>query len=86
MLTKHVIGGPGYESREWGYGNVVNGLAFYDLYADPREEYPWTKDTPVQFWRRFPLTKLVADHVKSFAAEPPIKPGTPDPYVPGKKK
>lgn len=84
MLTKHVIGGPGYESREWGYGNVVNGLAFYDLYADPREAYPWTKDTPVQFWRRFPLTKLVADHAKSLAAEPPIKPGTQDPYVPPK--
>ena len=86
LLTKHVIGGHGYEGREWGYGNTVDGLAFYDLYADPKEQYPWTKDTPVQFWRRFPLTKVIADHLKSLAEEPPIKPGTPDPYVPAKRK
>ena len=82
VLTKHVIGGAGYEQREWGYGNVVDGLTFYNLYLDPKEEYPWTKDSVAHFWWRFPLFKLIAEHGRSLADEPPIKPGTPDPYIP----
>jgi arylsulfatase len=85
VLIKQISGGAGYGEREWGYGNVVNGLAFYDLYLDPKEQYPWTKDTPHKFWMRFKLFELIDEHLKSLQAEPPIKPGTPDPYIPQKK-
>jgi arylsulfatase len=58
---------------------------FYNLYSDPKEEYPLTKATAGHFWVRWPMAEqLLAPHLESLAQEPPIKPGTPDPYEPPK--
>jgi arylsulfatase len=58
---------------------------FYNLYNDPKEMYPLTKSTAGHFWVRWPAGELLQAHAKSFLEEPPIKPGTPDPYKPLKK-
>ena len=59
---------------------------FYNLYADPKEEYPITKATAGHLWVRWPVAEILTAHAKSLAKEPPIKPGTPDPYVPKKSQ
>ena len=56
---------------------------FYNLLLDPKEEYP-VLNAPPNFWVRYPAGQVLVDHAKSLALEPPIPPGTPDPYVPGK--
>jgi arylsulfatase len=58
---------------------------FYNLYDDPKEMYPVTKATAGHFWVRWPMGELLKAHGASFAKESPIKPGTPDPYVPQKQ-
>jgi arylsulfatase len=58
---------------------------FYNLYDDPKEMYPITKATAGHFWVRWPMGELLKAHGASFAKESPIKPGTPDPYVPQKQ-
>jgi len=57
---------------------------FYNLHLDPREEHA-IPITPPNFWVRYPAGQVLADHLESLAEEPPIKPGTPDPYVPQSK-
>jgi arylsulfatase len=58
---------------------------FYNLYSDPKEEYPLTKATAGHLWVRWPMAEqLLAPHLEALAQEPPIKPGTPDPYKPSK--
>jgi arylsulfatase len=59
---------------------------FYNLYADPKEEYPLTKATAGHFWTRWPMGAILTEHANSLNKEPPIKPGTPDPYVPKKSQ
>jgi arylsulfatase len=70
-----------------GTGKIVqHGVPFfYNLYNDPKEEYPLTMKTPEYFWVRWPCAKIMGEHLTSLAQEPPIKPGTPDPYMPGNK-
>jgi len=53
----------------------------YNLLLDPKEEYP-SLYTPPNLWVRYPAGQVLVDHEQSFKAEPPIPPGTPDPYVP----
>lgn len=54
---------------------------FFNLYLDPTEEHALSYE--VQYlWVRFPAGKILTDHLGSFQKYPPIKPGTPDPYVP----
>jgi arylsulfatase len=55
---------------------------FFNLYDDPKEEYPITNDTPRYLWVRWPISQVLNAHQASFAKEPPIAPGTPDPYLP----
>jgi arylsulfatase len=55
---------------------------FYNLYSDPKEEYPLTSATAGHFWVRWPMGVVLTDHMTSLAQEPPIPPGTPDPYSP----
>jgi arylsulfatase A-like enzyme len=55
---------------------------FYNLYNDPKEEYPLTRATAGHFWVRWPMGAVLTDHMASLAQEPPIQPGTPDPYSP----
>jgi arylsulfatase len=51
---------------------------FYNLLLDPKEE-------PPNFWVRYPAGQVLVEHAQSLQLEPPIKPGTPDPYVPGRR-
>jgi hypothetical protein len=51
----------------------------YNLEWDPREEHQ--VDFP-HAWVLHPMAAAVAAFLKSLAAEPPIKTGTPDPYEP----
>jgi arylsulfatase len=55
---------------------------FFNLYNDPKEEYPLTKATAGHFWVRWPMAELLKEHGASLQTEPPIPPGTPDPYKP----
>jgi arylsulfatase len=56
---------------------------FYNLIVDPREERALNYMAE-NAWVRFPVFQILTDHLKSLKKEPPIKPGTPDPYVPPK--
>jgi arylsulfatase len=58
---------------------------FFNLYNDPKEEYPLTRATAGHFWVRWPMAELLKAHFTSLGKEPPIKSGTPDPYMPSKK-
>jgi len=72
---------------ERGAGQAVKVFpipAFYNLHLDPREEHP-TLNAPPNFWVRYPASQVLVEHAKSLRAEPPIKPGTPDPYSPPKR-
>lgn len=55
---------------------------FFNLYSDPKEEYPLTKATAGHFWVRWPMGELLTQHSESLKKEPPIQAGTPDPYAP----
>ena len=55
---------------------------FYNLLIDPKEEHPAAPHVRENFWVRFPAGKVLTDHAVSLQKEPPIRPGTPDPYVP----
>jgi len=59
---------------------------FFNLYNDPKEEYPLTKATAGHFWVRWPMAELLKAHLASLKHEPPIISGTPDPYTPPKKQ
>ena len=54
---------------------------FYNLLLDPREENP-VLYAPPNFWVRYPAGEVLVNHGKSMQQEPPIPPGTPDPYKP----
>ena len=80
MLTK------AYEDASGLNPKLSYGLpAFYNLYKDPEEKHPWVPENAGHFWVRWPMAKIMGEHLKSLQEEPPIKPGTPDPYVPAKK-
>jgi len=57
---------------------------FYNLYVDPKEEYPLTDETIQHLWVRWPAGQVLTDHLTSLKEEPPVPPGTPDPYRPGR--
>ena len=55
---------------------------FYNLLQDPKEERP-TRLVPDNLWVRYPASQVLIDHAATLRAEPPIHPGTRDPYTPG---
>ena len=55
---------------------------FYNLLVDQKEEHPAAPNVPENLWVRFPASKVLVNHAASLKKEPPIRPGTPDPYVP----
>ena len=55
----------------------------YDLHVDPKEAQPLNSQWYHNGWIRWPAGQYLVDHVASLRAEPPIRPGTPDPYQPG---
>jgi arylsulfatase len=59
------------------------GPHFFDLHTDPKEEHPmdrWEENA----WVRWAAAKVLTDHAATMKKEPPIRPGTPDPYVPAR--
>lgn len=54
----------------------------FDLYQDPKEENPIGPHWAKMGWMRYPIIDYMLKHMASLQEEPPIKPGTPDPYTP----
>jgi arylsulfatase len=78
MMFKEVERGTD-EKKTWDFPR------FYNLYNDPKEEYPLTKATAGHFWTRWPMAELLKAHIASLGKEPAIRPGTLDPYKPTKR-
>ncbi len=62
----------------------LNMPHLYNLIEDPKELYPLDKIDASASWVFPVVLKKVVEFQKTLAAEPPIRLGTPDPYVPGK--
>jgi arylsulfatase len=77
MMFKELEGGKGTGGKI-----TYDFPRFFNLYNDPKEEYPLTKATAGHFWVRWPMGEVLKAHAKSLAEEPPIRPGMPDPYLP----
>jgi arylsulfatase len=60
----------------------LNMPHLYNLIEDPKENYPVDKIDASASWVFPVVLKKVLEFQKSLAVEPPIKLGTPDPYVP----
>ena len=62
----------------------------YNLLTDPKEQYDLVKfggkDGEDNFWVMPAIMKLVGEHQRSLAEEPPIPLGTPDPYRPSHER
>ena len=74
---------------EHQFGEFVNpGMPrLYHLLRDPKEQYDLIHYGGVDgFWVMPAIMERVAAHQKTLMKEPPIKLGTPDPYVPVGKK
>ncbi len=54
---------------------------FYNLHLDPKEAMPMQR-AEENLWVRYPASEVLLEHMRSLKLEPPIKPGTPDPYTP----
>jgi arylsulfatase A-like enzyme len=68
-----------------GFGQPVQQYSFplwFDLHTDPKEENALDPRFVENLWLKWPTGQALADHRASLAKEPPIRPGTPDPYVP----
>ena len=69
--------------RDWWSPATKLGVPkIYDLYNDPKEEYPASL-TP-NAWVVGSMMKIVSEFEASFKTFPLIMPGTPDPYRPPK--
>ena len=76
MMTKEV-------SQGAGVGVKINSVPqFYDLHTDPKEMFPMDARILEDLWVRFPMSEILKEHLSSLKKEPPIPPGTPDPYRP----
>lgn len=62
----------------------LNMPQMFNLIQDPKELYPLDKVDVAEAWFMAPVSKRVVELQKSLVVEPPIRLGTPDPYVPGK--
>jgi arylsulfatase len=77
MMSKEIDKAFADPTREYGVPLI------YDLHTDPREETPLHSQWYYVGWIRWPAGEHLVRHIASFQQEPPIRPGTPDPYVPG---
>jgi len=71
-----------YEAEHdwWSAPTKLGVPKIYDLYSDPKEQYPGTL-TP-NAWVGGPMMKIVSEFEASLKKFPPIAPGTLDPYTP----
>ncbi len=76
MMTKETNAGFGEPLRQYGFP------VWYDLHTDPKEEHPLDPQFVENLWVRWPAGQALVDHRASLKKEPPIPPGTPDPYRP----
>jgi arylsulfatase A-like enzyme len=76
MMNKELDTGTGVV-KQWSIPR------FFNLYLDPKEEHALSYEVEYT-WVRYPAGKILVEHLASFQKYPPIKPGTPDPYVPPK--
>ena len=77
MMVKEVTTVAGDPVRSYGVP------LFYNLLLDPKEEHP-VLYAPPNVWVRYPAGQVLVEHAKSLHKEPPIRPGTPDPYQPSR--
>jgi arylsulfatase len=86
-----------YKWRDWkmhfiqldsmfGAPAKLNMPHLHNLISDPKELYPVDKVDVSASWVFPVVLKKVIEFKKTLMAEPPIRLGTPDPYVPAKKK
>lgn len=69
------------EERDWWAPATKLGVPkIFDLYTDPKEEYPATLTS--YGWVSMPMMKVIAEFEQSLKKYSPITPGTPDPYNP----
>jgi arylsulfatase len=79
MMFKDIEKGGGEPTKDYGMP------LFIDLHTDMKEEYPMEDSRWIEnAWVRWPAGQVLLDHQKSLQDEPPIRPGTPDPYNPSK--
>jgi arylsulfatase A-like enzyme len=76
MMSKEIDRAFGDPTRSYGVPLI------YDLHTDPKEESPIHSRWYHSGWIRWPAGELIVKHLASFQQEPPIRPGTPDPYEP----
>jgi arylsulfatase len=74
MMFKELETGTGVVA-EWGIPRLFN------LYLDPKEEHPLTY-MGEHLWVRWPMSKILVDHLTSLQKYPPVPTGAPDPYLP----
>jgi arylsulfatase len=77
MMSKEIDRAFADPTRDYGVPLV------YDLHTDPREETPLHSQWYHIGWIRWPAGEYLVRHIASFQREPAIRPGTPDPYLPG---
>ena len=70
----------------FGKPGKLNMPHLFNLIRDPKELYPVDKVDVSASWVFPVVLKKVVAFQKSLLEEPPIRMGTPDPYVPSKKK
>jgi arylsulfatase A-like enzyme len=71
-----------YLESMFGAPQKLNMPKMFNLIQDPKELYPLDKINPAEAWFMAPVTKRIVEFKMSLAKEPPIRLGTPDPYVP----
>jgi arylsulfatase len=76
MMTKEVPSAWGQQVKTYSIP------VLFDLHTDPKEEYPVDPRWIENGWVRWPAGQVLVDHALSLQGEPPIRPGTPDPYEP----
>jgi arylsulfatase len=69
------------EQRDWWTPPAKLGTPkLFNLVTDPKEEFP--QSTIENSWVAVPSLKIVVEFMASLKNNPPIQPGTPDPYTP----
>ena len=68
----------------FGSPKKLNMPKLHNLIKDPKELYPLDKTNVADAWFMPVVIEKIVEHKKTFFKEPPIRLGTPDPYVPKK--
>ena len=69
----------------FGAPRKLNMPMMFNLITDPKELYPLDKIDVSEAWFMAPVSKRVMEFKKTLMQEPPIRLGTPDPYMPKAK-